>query len=108
MGKDRVGVASALILSALGASRESIVADYVITSERCAAGTERLIKNCSEYTDDAATLEFVRWLDMSEAEFIEAALDTVDAKYGSMDIFLRDRMGLTDDKLARLRELYLE
>ena len=108
MGKDRVGVATALFLSALGVSRENIVADYIITRERCAAGTVRLVNCCAKLTDDIAMLEFIYWLDMAEADFITAALDTVDAQYGGMDAFLRDKMGLTDDKLKKLRDMYLE
>ena len=108
MGKDRVGTATALILSALGVSRERIFEDYLITNARCAPGTERLIANCKRYTDDAAELEFIRILDTVREDFLGAALETIDENYGGMGNFLRGQMALDDEKLARLRELYLE
>ena len=108
MGKDRVGTATALLLSALGVSRESIGADYMMTAERCAPGTRRLLDNCRKFTDDAAVLEFVYRLDTVQEDFIGAAFETIDELHGGMDNFLREKMGLDDKALARLRELYLD
>lgn len=108
MGKDRVGTGTALVLSALGVPKDTIVADYMITAERCAPGTECLIQNCRRYVDDEETLDFIRWLDMVQEDFILAALETVDNVHGGMDSFLREQMGLDDFKLSRLRDMYLE
>ena len=108
MGKDRVGTATALILSALNVPRESIVADYMITRERCAAGTERLLKNCRKYTDDEATLEFVYRLDTVQEDFIGATFETIDELHGGMDRFLHEKMGLDEKALEKLKKLYLE
>lgn len=108
MGKDRVGTATALVLSALGVPREDIFADYLITRTRCAPGTERLVNNCKKYTDDAETLEFIRILDTVQEDFLGTALDTIDSTCGSVDNFLREKMMLDDEKLARLRDMYLD
>lgn len=108
MGKDRVGTATALILSALGVSRENIFDDYLITRTRCAPGTQRLINNCKRYTGDVAVLEFIRTLDTVREDFLGAAFKAIDDNYGGMDMFLHEQMALDDNKLARLRELYLD
>lgn len=108
MGKDRVGTATALTLSAFGVPRETIYADYLITRVRCAPGTERLVNNCKKYTDDPKTLEFIRMLDTVQEDFLDAALDTIDELYGGMESFLRNQMLLDEEKLKRLEELYLE
>ena len=108
MGKDRVGVATALILSALGVPREAIVADYMVTRERCAPGTKILIENCRKYTDDEKVLEFIAWLDTVREDFIGAAFDTIDEAYGGMDSFLCNEMSLDGAKLERLKNMYLE
>lgn len=108
MGKDRVGTATALLLSALGVPRESIVADYMITAERCAAGTQRLLANCRKYTDDEAVLEFVYRLDTVQEDFIGATFETIDELHGGMDNFLREKMCLGDKSINRLKELYLD
>lgn len=108
MGKDRVGVATALILSALGVSRDVIVADYMITKERCAPGTKQLIENCRRYTDDESVLDFIACLDTVQPDFIGAAFETIEHEHGGMDSFLRNELALDDEKLERLKALYLE
>lgn len=108
MGKDRVGTATALILSALNVPRESIVADYMITRERCAQGTEKLLKNCRKYTDDEATLEFIYRLDTVQEDFIGATFETIEQVHGGMDRFLLEKMGLDGKAIEKLKKLYLE
>ena len=108
MGKDRAGTAAALVLYALGVPRESIVKDYLITAERCAPGTRQLIEDCRKFTDDEAVLEFIYRLDTVEEDFINASFETAEQLYGGMDSFIRDRLGLHEEKLNRLRELYLD
>lgn len=108
MGKDRVGTATALILSALGVPEEAMLADYMITCERCAPGTERLIEDCRKYTDDPQELQFIRDIDTVKESYLLTALGLINTQHGGMDAFLREKMQLDDAKLARLRELYLE
>lgn len=108
LGKDRVGTGTALLLSALGVSREDIIKDYLITAERCAPGTEKLLENCRKYTDSEEELELIYELDIVEESYICSGLDTIDKKYGGMDRFLRNMMCLDMNKTERLKQLYLE
>lgn len=108
MGKDRAGTAAALLLYALGVPRESIIDDYMITAERCAPGTKRLMENCRRLTDDEAVLEYIYALDTVEESFINAAFETADELCGGVDGFLKNKLGLDEAKLMRLKELYLE
>lgn len=108
MGKDRVGVATALILTALGVPRSIISADYMITAERCAPGTERLIESCRRYTDDPAVLDFIRKLDTVQPDYLDAAFQTIDERWGSLASFMQEQLGLDADKKEKLRRLFLE
>lgn len=108
MGKDRVGTGTALLLSALGVPRETIIEDYLLTGVRCAEGTEKLVENCRKICPDEDVLSFIRWLDAVTEEFICAAFDTIDELHGGMDSFLSEKMGLDEAALTTLRELYLE
>lgn len=108
MGKDRVGTGTALLLSALGVSRADIISDYMITAERCAPGTARLIDNCRRYTDSEAELKLIYDLDIVDESFICAGLDTVDKKFGGMDKFLKNHMCLDSKAIEKLKDLYLE
>ncbi|MDY5880622.1 MAG: tyrosine-protein phosphatase, partial [Oscillospiraceae bacterium] len=84
------------------------VADYMITRERCAPGTQRLLNNCRKFTDDEAVLEFVYRLDTVQEDFIVAVFETIDEVHGGMDSFLREKMGLDEASIYRLKALYLE
>lgn len=108
MGKDRVGTATALLLTALGVPRDGIVADYMLTRERCAPGTQRLLSNCRKFTNDEAVLEFVYRLDTVQEDFIGATFETIDEVHGGMERFLHEKMGLDDAAIDRLKMLYLD
>lgn len=43
-----------------------------------------------------------------KGEYLEAAFDAVKREYGSVEAYLRDQLGVSDEKLSRLREKYLE
>ncbi|MCF0137112.1 MAG: tyrosine-protein phosphatase [Oscillospiraceae bacterium] len=107
MGKDRAGITAAMILYALGVPRDSITHDYLITNERCAEGTDRLIENCRGFTDDEKVLKFIRDLDAADKSFIDASFAAAEELYGGFDGFLRYKVGLSDGKRAKLREMYL-
>lgn len=97
-GKDRTGLAAALILSALGVSQEDILQDYLLTNAlyRHEAGQGGLLS--------AEVLDVV-W--RVKAEYLQAALQVIDAEYGSMVQYLEVRMGLNPQRLERLRGIYL-
>lgn len=108
MGKDRVGTATALILSALGVKKEDIYEDYMLTAERCAPGTEKLIANCRRFTDDESVLEFIYLLDTVRPEYLDAAFETIDESYGGIRAFLKNEMHIDAAAEERLKSLYLE
>ncbi len=98
-GKDRTGLAAALILSALGVSQEDILQDYLLTNAlyRHEAGQGGLLS--------AEVLDVV-W--RVRVEFLHAALQAIDADYGSMAQYLQARLGLTAAALTQLRAMYLD
>ncbi len=100
-GKDRTGVAVALILDAVGVAREAIVADYVQTQQNLAGPwAERMLAAISQL--GAPITPTIRELmTESPAAAIEQALAWIDARGGSA-AYLRSG-GLTDDELAALR-----
>ena len=96
-GKDRTGFAAALILLALGVSRDDVMRDYLLTNQR--------LKPKSEWkglTPDVASVLY-----RVQSECLDAAFDEVHQQYGNVDSYLRKGLGLREADLARLRELYL-
>ena len=97
-GKDRTGLAGALILSALGVSEEDIWKDYLLTNQ--------LYKRNST---GASTLspEVLKIVWEVQASFLEAALEVIQAEHGGMQKYLTQQLGLTPIAHQKLRQLYL-
>ena len=100
-GKDRTGWLSAIVLTALGADRESVIADYLLTNERAAEGRGAesrakllaLLRGMVGERQPVAPLLDVR------REYLQAAFDEAEARYGSMEAFLREGLGADVERL---------
>ena len=107
-GKDRTGIASALILAALGASREIIVADFDATNRVYEKEVHRCCRNVRLMGGKEAEIDTVKAFLGANTHNFKKALDRIDQEYGSMDAYLRGPIGLTDTDIAILRARYLE
>ncbi|WP_149535272.1 tyrosine-protein phosphatase [Siccirubricoccus phaeus] len=99
-GKDRTGLGAALVLTALGATRQTVLEDY--------AATDRLWRR-----DYALPPETPKPLGdalyATHPALLEAALEAAIAAHGgSLPVFLEQGLGLDAPRLARLRDLLLE
>ena len=106
MGKDRTGITAALLLYALGASRETVLADYLATNEALKGFHEEQVRWIRERTGDEMLAAQAVIVDSVDADFLNAALDTLEREYGSVERFLRERLGVGDKEQALLREKY--
>lgn len=106
-GKDRTGVASALVLSALGVDRQTIVEDFMLTNEYLAEKIDRAVVSAKEETSDVDILEGVRILNGVDRSYIEATFEAIE-QYGPLDSFLEEQLGLTEEKVQALRDKFLE
>ena len=106
-GKDRTGVASALLLAALGADRETIVADFDATNrvyeKDVKEYSQRVIANGGTEKELAVVKAF---LGCNTENFIKA-LDAVEEQYGSLENYLKGPIGLSETDLETLRGRYL-
>jgi protein-tyrosine phosphatase len=111
-GKDRTGVAAAMVLGALGVPREAIVADYVMTREvwrpeadlaRPAINTGNIVEVRSGYPPEARAA----MVDAAPS-YIAAALDSAEERYGSLEGYLAEALELEPEIFAALRENLLE
>lgn len=107
-GKDRTGVATMLLLSALGVDRETITYDYLLTNDHIADYINTTMASAAEETEDETLLEQLRYFISVDESLIEIAYSTIESNYGSMDEYLEQALGLTEDKLTILRDKYLE
>jgi protein-tyrosine phosphatase len=103
-GKDRTGWLAATLLCALGVDRDTVMADYLRTTELTAGGRESMIATMATRV---AQPEIILPLLEVRTEYLEAALQEADRDYGGMDGYLTDGLGLTAAQLDRLRAVLL-
>jgi protein-tyrosine phosphatase len=97
-GKDRTGMAAALVLSLLGVPRETVVADYAL-SDDLVDYKAQIQKNADSDSPYAALAklpwEVVEPLLASDPAYITSALAAIEAKHGSVDAFIETELGVT-------------
>jgi protein-tyrosine phosphatase len=106
-GKDRTGWLTAIILTALGTDRETVYQDYLLTNQRAAEGRGAparakllaLIRQLAGERQPVGPLLDVR------REYLQTAFDEAEAKYGSIDGYLREALGAD---IPRLRAALLD
>ncbi|GAA2226691.1 tyrosine-protein phosphatase [Herbiconiux moechotypicola] len=103
-GKDRTGLAAALLLCVAGVPREAIVADYVQTGTNLAGGLAEALIALVTSLGVPLTPRLRTLATESPASAIEAALDWVAAEHGDAAGYLRSG-GLTEAEVARLAEV---
>ena len=98
-GKDRTGFGAALLLTALGVPRQTVVADYLATN--------RIWRREHALPPDAP--DAVRdTLLTAHRPLLEGALDQMVKGYGSVKRLLEDGLGLDPARLRALRGMLLE
>nr|WP_295107550.1 tyrosine-protein phosphatase [uncultured Caulobacter sp.] len=102
-GKDRTGLASALVLSTLGVSRATVIADYAL-SQTYVPPTHY----ASQFPAFAKTPSAVTKVILgSDPEVMRRALAVIDTRWGGPSALAKTRYGLTDAMRQELRRLYL-
>jgi protein-tyrosine phosphatase len=106
-GKDRTGWVTALVLTILGTPRDVIEADYLATNAASAdvnAAIVRAMRERRPDLDDEAVLPVFE----ARPDYLAAAYAEIERVYGTVDHYLRDGLGLSDEVLANLRTQLLE
>ncbi len=107
-GKDRTGLASAYILSALGVDRETIIKDFDATNQIYAKDVKRISRRIRFLGGKDKELETVKAFIGASTENFIRALDLIDSEYGSMRNYLLGPLGLSEEDIRRLEERYLQ
>jgi protein-tyrosine phosphatase len=108
-GKDRTGIAVALLHDMLGVHPDDMMADYLLTNvagnmeARIAAGADVVRQNFGPTMDDAA----VRTLMSVDAAYLDAAFDAIIDAHGSLAAYRRDMLGVGLDVETRIIERLL-
>ena len=99
-GKDRTGVAVAMVLSVAGASDEDIAAEYELSSDYVDAVLDRL-RTLKSYGESISLLP--PEMRLTQGTNITRFLEEVRRLYGGVDGYLLAR-GVTEEQLRAVRE----
>lgn len=107
-GKDRTGYGIALILFALGVDKKTIVEDYMLTNFYKKDKNEKSLQELFDKTGDHDKVLAVRYLKEAHESFIMAALNEIDTHFETPLNYLQTVIGLDDEKITKLKDLYLD
>jgi protein-tyrosine phosphatase len=108
-GKDRTGVGAALVLHALGVSREMIYEDYQLTNRADftrlwhGKGKQSMLARLAAESPDAVVPILT-----ADPDYLDTMYDEFDRNFGGIDGYLAREIGVDADAQRRLRALLVD
>ena len=114
------GFATAMILSALGVPRETIVKDYHLSTQYRRPEFEMPRIDPAAFPGNPVTQFFASYqnprgvtkpqplYDKDGSSYLDSAFAEIEAKWGSVDAYLNQQVGVSAKHIAALRADYLE
>ncbi|PIF47027.1 protein-tyrosine phosphatase [Chryseobacterium sp. 52] len=105
-GKDRTGITTALILTILKFDRSTIYNDYLLSNNyRQKLVTKRLsLANNLHFLYPKMEVKVLEKLSWVETAYLDASFDEINNKYGSIDTYIQQVLGISENK----REEYVK
>lgn len=115
-GQDRTGFTAAMILSALGTPRDVIVSDYLKSTALRRPEFEMPHFDPAAFPGNPVAQMFAAHpsspatplVEADGTPFLAGAFAEIEAKWGSVDAYLQQEVGLTPERVAVLRARYTE
>lgn len=119
-GQDRTGFATAMILAALGVPRDVIYADYELSTGYRRPEFEMPRIDPARASENPAAAYFVKaqqdpahakpkpLFDAAHRPWLAASFSEIEHRWGSVDAYLEQEMGLDAAARSKLQALYLE
>jgi protein-tyrosine phosphatase len=99
-GKDRTGITTALILTILKFDKETIYNDYLLSNNyRKKLVDKRLnLANNLHFLYPKMDINVLEKLSWVEADYLDAAFNEINKKYGSVDNYIQQVLGISENK----------
>lgn len=107
-GKDRTGFGAMLVLGILGVKKDDLVKDYMLTEENRKERNRVKMEGYKKLTDDKEVMEHLYSFIDTRSEFIATSIDTIIQKYGSIEKYVVEELGITRDMIDTMKSMYLE
>ena len=106
-GKDRTGFAAAIILMALGVSREVAMRDYLLTRRFFRPDAE-IARLKEKYAMEHLPAEAVLPMLEVHEDYLSRALDSIDERFPDLETYLEEALGVGPAERGELRRRYLD
>lgn len=113
-GVHRTGTATAILLSALGVPWETIREDYLLSNKYREKEIDRRVNELQlaaartlNINPEKVDMTNIKAFYILQSEYIDASLDEAVKRYGSMENYIREGLGITEKELVSLREQLL-
>lgn len=114
-GKDRTGVGAAILLTLLGVPWETVRSDYLLSNDYRKALNDKGLQALREelakrksVSPDQVDMKNYEGTFLVKPDYIDAAHDEIIQRYGSMEAYIRNGLGIPDDLVKKLREALLQ
>jgi protein-tyrosine phosphatase len=115
-GQDRTGFTAAMVLSALGTPRDVIVKDYLMSTELRRPQFEMPAFGPEAFPGNPVARFFAGYngskptplIGADGAPYLDTALAEIERRWGSIDRYLEQEVGVGPERMARLRLRYTE
>jgi protein-tyrosine phosphatase len=103
-GKDRTGWAAAALLTLLGVPKDVVMEDYLRSNDYIIPKYQKVIDAFVESGGDASIPPAILGV---KKEYLEAAFDEMETKYGTIEKYFSEGLGIDAIQQKALRDLYL-
>ena len=104
-GKDRTGWAAAALLTLLGVPEETIMEDYMRSNDYVIPMYQEAI---DKFVEGGGEKDIPMTLLGVKEKFLEAAYDEMETKYGTIENYFSEALGIDAAQQKALRDLFLE
>jgi protein-tyrosine phosphatase len=104
-GKDRTGWAAASLLLVLGVPEDMVIREYLLTNEQLVPALKPIVDRFVAGGGDAAALAPVLGV---RRQYLEASLDEMRTRFGSIEGYFTDGLGIDASGQERLRAALLD
>ncbi|OOF47652.1 hypothetical protein BKK52_08490 [Rodentibacter trehalosifermentans] len=97
-----------LLLGVLGVDKNQIIDDYMLTHINRLERNRQKMAIYRQLTQDQEVLNYLYSLIDTKPEFIEMSIDTIEQKYGSIQRYTEQQLGISKAEILQLQADYLE
>ena len=103
-GKDRTGWAAAALLTLLGVPKDVVMEDYLRSNDYILPAYKKTIDAFVDAGGDSTIPLAIMGV---KKEYLNAAFDEMQTKYGTIEIYFSEGLGLDASKQKALRDVFL-